>query len=73
MITAGTSEITKRAAATRRQRNTQDPSFSELLGHALEHHWKPRCRTSKQQMSKPSTPTRPVGSTGVFRPSARST
>ena len=48
MITAGTSEITKRAAATRRQRNTQDPSFSELLGHALEHHWKPRCRTWKQ-------------------------
>ena len=32
----------------RRQRNTQDPAFSELLEHALEHHWKPRCRTWKQ-------------------------
>lgn len=32
----------------RRQRNAQDPSFSELLDHALEHHWKPRCRTWKQ-------------------------
>lgn len=32
----------------RRQRNTRNPASSALLEHALEHHWKPGCRTWKQ-------------------------
>ena len=32
----------------RRQPSSTDPTFGELLEHALEHHWKPRCRTWKQ-------------------------
>jgi integrase len=32
----------------RRQPGRTDPTFGEVLEHALEHHWKPRCRTWKQ-------------------------
>ena len=32
----------------RRQPNRTDPTFGEVLEHALEHHWKPRCRTWRQ-------------------------
>jgi len=33
----------------RRQPNRTDPSLGELLTHTLEQHWKPSCRTWKEQ------------------------
>jgi integrase len=39
------------AAERRRRRRADraDPTFGEVLEHTLEHHWKPRCRTWKEQ------------------------
>ena len=33
----------------RRQPNRTDPTLGELFGHTLEQHWKPGCRTWKEQ------------------------
>jgi len=33
----------------RRQPDRTDPTLGDVLAHTLEHHWKPRCRTWKEQ------------------------
>ncbi|MCX7417113.1 MAG: hypothetical protein NTY25_11580 [Planctomycetia bacterium] len=33
---------------TKRLPDRKDPTFGEVLDHAVENHWKPHCRTWKQ-------------------------
>ena len=44
----------------RRQPNRADPTLGEVFDHTLEHHWKPRARTWKEQERVFSTYTPPA-------------